>query len=691
VAESPPTTPASSATNPRGFVFAAALLLILATIAAYHGSLSVPFIYDDLPAIFSNPSIMDLRKFPGALSPPADITPSGRPLVNLSLAINYAIGGTEVRSYHVFNLGIHLAAALAFFGVVRRTLLQATPLLRFRESALPLAFATATLWALHPLQTQSVTYVIQRAESLVGLFYFLTLYCFVRGAKTFASRAWLAGAVLACAAGMASKEVMVSAPLIVLLYDRTFVSGSFREAWQSRKLFYVGLAMTWLLLAFCVMSTGGTRAGTAGFGQGVSVWHYLLTQAKALALYLRLSLWPDPLIFDYGRDVVRSFAAVFPHALLIVALLVASTFSLRRHPALGFAGLWFFAILAPTSSIVPIVTEPLAEHRMYLPLAAIVAVAVLGAYAWIGRYGLAVFMVIAPVFGILTVKRNEVYQSHLTLWRDTVSKLPQNGRAHYFLASTLVAEGKPAEALPHFEESVRLQPTEAKAHFSLATALLGFGKTAEAAQHFEKTLLIDPHHLDAHNNYGLLLRQAGRTAEAIQHFRAALQINPDYAPVHNNLGIAFGSSGQLAEAIIHFQNALTARPDYAEAHNNLGYAFRQTGRLDQAVTHFQTAIQLNPRYAEAYNNLAQTWDALGRATEAADAYQEVVRLEPAYLDGRYNLGDAFVRLNRVPEAIAQFEAILRLQPEHRAAQDRLDELRVSTRETTSLSTATDAR
>lgn len=677
MAESPPSPHASSVARPRRFILAAAFLLILATVAAYQASFSVPFLYDDLPAIFTNPSILDLRKFTETLSPPADITPSGRPLVNLSLAINYAIGGTEVRGYHIFNLGIHLAAALTLFGVMRRTLLQSPALMRFREAALPLAFVTAALWTLHPLQTQSVTYVVQRAESLVGLFYFLTLYCFIRGARPVDSPTWQIGAVLACAAGMASKEVMVSAPLMVLLYDRTFVSGSFREAWKNHKCLYVGLAMTWLLLAFCVLTTGGTRAGTAGFGQGVSVWHYLLTQAKAIVLYLRLSLWPHPLVFDYGRDVVTSLGAVFFHACAVVILAATTIVALVRRPVIGFLGAWFFAILAPTSSIVPIITEPIAEHRMYLPLAAVVALVVAGVYTFVGKRSIPVFVTAALILAIFTAHRNEAYRTPLSLWQDTLAKIPTNGRAHYMVATALAAEGRADEALKHHEESVRLQPQEPKAYFSHGTALLRAGRIDEALHRFEETLRLNPDHVDAHNNYGLALRQIGRLAEAITHFQKAIDLSPDSAPLHNNLGVAFGIAGRLPEAVAQFAQALALNPDYAEAHNNLGYAFRQRGQLDQAAAHFRDALRLSPRYAEAHNNLALTLAAQGKTTEAISAYRDVLRLEPTYADGYVNLAHALVQLGQISDAANALEDALRIKPDHAPAQARLAELRAT--------------
>jgi hypothetical protein len=442
----------------RAGIFLAGGLLVIAALIAYHPSFSVPFLYDDVPAIPDNPTIRHLWPIGPVLSPPARLTTSGRPVINLSLAINYAFGQTDVTGYHALNLAIHILAGLVLFGLVRRTLLRPAfaGLRRARpqDSTTLLAFTIAALWMLHPLQTESVTYIVQRAESLMGLFYLLTLYCFVRSAdetgkrqeargespeketrgphliRSPASGLWPLASGLFCFLGMASKEVMVSAPLLVLLYDRTFVAGSFRAAWQNHWRLYLGLAASWLLLGFLVVSTGGNRNGSAGFSSGMTWWTYALTQLPAVVHYLRLSFWPHPLVFDYGTAVVKQAGQVIPGALIIAALAIGTVLGLRRWPAIGFAGIWFFAILAPSSSVVPVVTETMAEQRMYLPLAAVVALVVLGLYAWAGRLGAYALLALAVSLGILTFQRNQDYASELFIWRDTVAKRPENARAH---------------------------------------------------------------------------------------------------------------------------------------------------------------------------------------------------------------------------------------------------------------------
>lgn len=356
--------------SPRATVLAGSLIVV-AALAAYQNSFSGPFVYDDRPAILDNDSIRRLWPVGGALSPPEDTTASGRPLLNLSLALSHALSGREVWGYHALNLLIHVLAGLTLSGVVRRTLRQPVVRERWGAAALPVALAAATLWTVHPLQTESVTYIIQRAESLMGLFYLLTLYGVIRGADSRRPGAWYVLAVAACLAGMASKEVMVTAPAMVLWYDRTFVAGTFRAAWRQRRPLYLALAGTWLQLAWLMASTGGNRGGTIGSGVGIPWLAYGLMQYQAFARCLQLSVWPHPLVFEYGTLWVNRATEIVPYAPVVVAGVAGTAVTLRRWPAVGFLGAWFLGILAPTS-LMPGTTQMIVEHRMYLSLAAVV-------------------------------------------------------------------------------------------------------------------------------------------------------------------------------------------------------------------------------------------------------------------------------------------------------------------------------
>jgi tetratricopeptide (TPR) repeat protein len=567
-----------------------ALALVAAVGLVYANSLHAPFVFDDLLSITENPTIRRLWPLTEPLSPPSGqgLTVEGRPLLNLSLALNYAVSGTAPWSYHLTNIAIHALATLTLFGLVRRTLATL-----HGQSAPLLAFSAALLWAVHPLQTESVTYVVQRTESLMGLFLLATLYCFRRG--------WLTAAFIACLLGMATKEVMVVAPLLVVLYDRTFVSGSFRAGWQRHRAFYGALAATWLLLGALVLGAGN-RGGTIGSSAGVSPWDYALCQSRAVLHYARLALWPHPLVFDYGPDFV-SFATAAPYLLLVLALVTATGFALWRRPALGFLGAWYFLILAPTSSVVGGTRQMLAEHRIYLSLAALAVLATLLAHRWLGRRCLWAVLPAALALGAATAARNTDYATTLTLYRDTAVKRPANGFARYNLAQAYADAGRHAEAIPEFEAALDLLTSTAPVHNNLGNSLVALGRLTEAKAQFEAALQRDPRYAKAHFNLGNLLLAAGDEPGAVGHFRSAVALDSAAPEARTNLAGALLELGQLDAARTEFEEVLRARPDSVEARFGLGTVHLLQNRSADAVREFEAVLRLRPDLAAARERL----------------------------------------------------------------------------------------
>jgi tetratricopeptide (TPR) repeat protein len=652
--------------------------LVLAAFAAYANSLGGPFVFDDLPAIVANPSIRRLWPVSGVLAPGLDggLTVSGRPLVNLSLALNYAWGREAVAGYHVFNLLMHACAALLLFGIVRRTLLKPVLTARFEPAALPLACGVAALWLLHPLQTAAVTYIVQRAEVMAGFCYLLTLYTFIRGSVAPRPGPWLAASAVACLAGMACKEVMVTAPVMVLLYDRTFVAGGFRAAWVRRWGYYLPLAGTWLLLAWLVAGTGG-RGGSAGFGIERSSWEYLLTQCQAIVRYFGLVVWPHPLVFDYGMTTVGGFAAVWWQALLLIALAAGTAWALVKRPVAGFIGAWFFVLLAPSSSVVPVVTQTMAEHRMYLALAAPLILVAAVLYGWLGRRAWPVLGVLAVLGGVVTFARNADYATAQGLWADTVAKRPTNARAHHNLGLAELSRGRLAEAERHLRDAIALAPGSSEPLYNLGVILTRQQRPAEAIAAYQEAIRLGPDHVGAHNNLANLLDDAGRSAEAGQHYAEAVRLQPGFAGARNSYGKWLIDAGRPAEALAQLEAAVRLQPGMAELHFNAGNACVALGRLPAAADHYREAIRLQPDHAEAHNNLGNILVELDRLPEAVAAYEQAARLDPAYAEPRRNLAAVLAHLGRVPEAVAHLQAYVRLRPgdqEARAELARLEKL-----------------
>ncbi len=602
------------------------LLLLAVGGLAYLNSFPGAFVFDDRGSILNNPGILQLGS---AWFPPANGSPAaGRPLVNFSLALNYAVGGFHVWSYHLFNLTVHLLAALTLFGLVRRTL--ASPLLpaRYAARAQPLALAVAVLWMVHPLQTESVTFISQRAESLMGLFYLLTLYAFARSTTSKSAPFWLVCSGLSCLAGTFCKEVTVTAPLAVLLYDRTFASGTFAAAWRRHPKYYLALLATWLPLAALVWSAGD-RGGSAGFGVGVKWLDYALAQFPAIAHYLALSAWPHPLLLDYRTTLPLPAHLVLPALLLIVALAAATVFLLWKRPTLGFLGAWFFVILAPSSSVIPIGTEITAEHRMYLPLAALCVLLVLALEACTRprMFAFAVAL-LALAFGILTVQRNHDYRTELGNYHAEVAIDPGNERAHMNLGVLLAEQDRLPESVREYQIALALNPRAADTESNLGRALAKLGRNDEALAHYRQSLRLNPDYYPAHAALADALIAAGDAPSAITEYAEMIRLQPDSESTQLNLGKALMLAGQVPEATARFRTALQLAPDDPEAHYSLGVALTLARQLEDAILEYSAALRAKPSYVAARSNLAFCQMHLGHFAEAMQNYQEVLRLDP---------------------------------------------------------------
>ena len=579
--------------------------LVLAACWAYSTSFHGVFVGDDLEALVQNPNITSLST---ALTTPADTTVAGRPVVSLTFAINYALAepeGLEPWGYHAVNLAIHLGAGLVLFALGRRTLMtQALPA-RLREAAAPASFAIALLWILHPLQTAAVTYVVQRAESLMGLFLLLTLYCVVRATDPAVTRWrwWAGGAIAASALGMGSKEVMVVAPLLAALWIWIFRPEE-PLAGERGRLLLGGLAGTWLVLAWVVASDA--RGESVGFGLGGwTWWSYLRTQSAVIVHYLRLAVFPSALVFAYAWPPAPSWLAVAPQLALLSALGLLSAIAIARRNAAGFPGACFFLILAPSSSVLPIATEVAAEHRMYLPLAAVIAAIVPPAFTRLPRLAAWVLVgLIAATFGVLTHARNKDYSSLEALMQDTVDKRPQNARALVTLGGHLLGLERYAEAERHLRTAIAVPRypgddpgVPAMAHMYLGSALAAQNRLEEAIPILEKARALNPGLGEPHAFLGEVYATQGRLVEAAESFDRAVSALPDVPPLLDRAArLRATASDPRArdgrKAMIYAERAveISGGRDWRTL-DTLAAAYAEAGRFPEAIAVVHRAIE----------------------------------------------------------------------------------------------------
>lgn len=624
------------------------VLLICVTLYAYHDSLDGPFIFDDVE-ILTNPTIRQLSNLQQVLSPPPRSSVEGRPIANLSLALNYAFNGLGVRGFHVFNLGVHVLVALALYGVLRRTLAGPRLRDRFGEDARWLALAAAVLWSVHPLGTEAVDYVLQRTESLMALFLLVTLYCVIRGAEAERPLPWYLAAVIANAAGMGTKEVMAVAPVVIVAYDWLFLSVSWRDVFRRRWRLHLGLAAGWLVFAALVgqrMRTDVSRLrGTA------DAWLYLKTQAGVIVHYLRLSFWPHPLAADYDDwPLATSLVSVLPSAAVVMGLLGITVWALYRRKPVAFLGVFFFGVLAPTSSVWPLVTEVAAERRMYLPLAALAALFVLVAHVALkllaGRLGwpsvarhavaAALLVVMVATLAQVTLRRNLVYQNTEVFWADVLAKRPTNARAHGNLGDHLFHQGRIDEAKSHFSRALELRPDMLSARYNLGATLDRSGQLDAAVEQYREVLRSDPGDARSHIALGSALSRQGKSEEAVAHYLESLRLHPDNFVVRLAMATELEKQGRIGDAVQQYSGALRLNPSNADAHTRLGIALTRLGRLSEAGPHFAEALRIAPTAAHAFN-MGMALVSEGRSKEAVRHLQLALTLDPRFEQARLAL------------------------------------------------------
>ena len=592
-----------------------ALLIAVVGACVYAGSFNGPFVYDDYSSIVDNHTIRSLWPISGPLSPKPDTAAASRPIYNLTLAMNYALGEFNPQGYHAVNLFFHIASTLLLFGIVRRTLHCDQVPERFARTSTSLALAAALIWTTHPLQTSAVAYLTQRNELMMAFFTLLTLYCCIRGWSGHERRGfWFAAAVGACALGMGSKETTAAAPLVVLLYDRTFVSRTFGASCSKHRWLYVCLAATWVIVL--ALALPGGRARAVGFGFGITAWDYLRTQAGVILHYLRLTIWPHPLSIAYGFHIETDPLVWLPRGLVIVALMGWTVFALLRRLWIGFLGACFFIILAPSSSFLPLAAEIIAEKRMYLPLATIVIVMVVVVHDLLTRAassrharsgaGTALLIAVVVALGVTSILRIRDYRSEESIWRAAIEAVPDNDVAHAGLGYVLLKKGSPLEAFEQARRTLEIRADNIPAMMLAGRAASKLGDYPTATEYYTmgfratggsgwdvRSLLAK-----AHTKHALQLLNVDRSREAAEQFRAALEAKSDFLIPLN--GLARLQATHPNPALRDGVEALTlarracALTHYAEPAmlDTLAAAHAENGDFDKAIDFQQKSIEL---------------------------------------------------------------------------------------------------
>ncbi len=673
--------------RPAGWLALRLGLLAGAIFLCYANGLDVPFLFDDKAAIVESKYVRSLWPLSSAMSAPKDTTGTGRPILNLSLAINYALNGLDATGYHVANILFHTVSAFLLYGALRR-LLRRPALARFNASADGLALAIALIWAVHPVHTQAVTYIVQRAESLAAMFYLAAVYAAVRSFGMARPLVWRVVSVVAVVLATLTKEMAATAPFIIYAIDAVVACrGRWLEPLRRRWAFHAALWAA--LVPLAIIMSQAPRGATAGFGaREVLPWHeFLLAQPRVFTTYFQIAAAPVNLCFDYAMRAAPGWRGVVPYAILPGGALLATLVLVLRRRAAALAGIWFFVILSPTHSLIP-VSELIFEYRLYLPLAGLVAFAVLGMYAlttpaqcheagtptlrrrrWrmlhAGMIAAAAFVLAA-----LTHLRNDVFASEISIWSDTVQKQPGNGRAHCNLAMAYVDAGDLARAEASFRAAIAMAPSYEPPYVSLAVLLSDRGEYEAALALLHEAVALQDASAPAHYNLGIVLARLGREDEAVESYRRALERDADFADPAYNLGNLALRRQDHAEAERWFREALSRRPDHVRSNFNLAGLLLARGETQAAQAHARRAF-------EAALVQAREAVAMGRPGDAIESYGLAIHANPAAADVHVKLATLLRDMGRREEAAAAAAEALRLRPDHAGAKAMLEELKAT--------------
>ncbi|MFN9369158.1 MAG: tetratricopeptide repeat protein [Planctomycetia bacterium] len=639
---------------------------ILAAVAVtYCHALPAPFVMDDLPSIVTNRSIRSLWPPWGVLvyGHEEGRTVDGRPLLNLSLAVNRAVGGETPAAFRAVNLCLHAGAALLLFDVVRRLLTFSAAPTGLREQSEIVALTAGLIWAVHPLHTGAVTYIIQRAEVLGAIAILAGLDLVLAGLA--GGPAWLLpGVAIVAALGGCAKETVVSLPLVTLLCDRTVVSGSWRTVaghWR----WHLAAAASWPAVLLMLTAWGG-RGSSAGFGSTASPWRYLLTQADAVWTYLARIAWPATLVFDHGDRLSPGLFHSWPWFAAAAATVAGVCVGWQRRPLLFLGPLLFLVLLAPSSSVVPVKTQTVAEHRLYLPSAAVLVPVIVGAAAVAAGRRLPAAAWLAPVaaagimLGLRTHARNDDFLTPETLWRQSLAHDPDNERAAINVAAAAIdREGfdEAAGLLARVATTGRYRLPRLANESRLA---IRTGRLPDARAACDAYLALVPDDAEMLAQRGLVRRRLGDPAAAAADVTRALEIDDRLGGAWVTRGDLLLDGGKPAEGAECLQRAIGLDASQGAGWGGLACALDTLGRTAEAGVAFDRAISLNPRDPEPHYNRANLLAAAGRPEEARAGYSRALDLRPDFRDAWHNRCVVLARLGRRAEARRDLAEFIRL-------------------------------
>ncbi|MGO9014165.1 MAG: tetratricopeptide repeat protein [Dissulfurispiraceae bacterium] len=714
--------------------------LVFFIIIIYSNTLNAPFQWDESFFIVDNPIIKNLHYF----TSPA--TAKGfklyTALINryvgyLTFALNYRVHGLSVTGCHIVNIAIHIAnSVLVYLFVlitfrtpfftktvngeevkgeenvngewvnselkpekksftIRDSLFTIHHSQSLNDSQSFIAFFSAAIFAVHPIQIEAVTYVFQRFASLVTFFYLLSLVAYTKS-RLMAEGEWRKGkgnfgsvfrlqsstvwfyivALISAILAMKTKENAFTLPIVIVLYEFCFFSPSPRVPVSRRLRYLIPIVLTLGIIPLTLISLTGTHNLDPG-AYGASEfprWEYFFTQFRVIVTYLRLLFVPVNQNLDYDYPLFTSFfdphviaSFLFLSALFVLGIYMitgnrhwaignrtkaeskanSSRFTIhdsRSFRLIGFGILWFFITLSVESSIIPLAMI-ITEYRVYLPSVGIIMSVVTGAFMLKERLRASRLSIVG------SQKSGKIIMGILALILVVLS------------VATYMRNEVWGDGIRLWEDTARKSPAKARAYFALGNIYKDRNMPDKAIENYLIAIKLKPDYVEAYKSLGTTYKDRNMPDKAIENYLTAIKLKPDDADAHVYLGIEYKSLNMNDKAMEQYLVAIKMEPNNDKAHNNLGIIYQDINMTDKAIEQYLIAIRLNPDVAETHYNLGLIYQASNLYDKAVDQYLIAIKLKPGLAQAHFNLGNAYQALNMIDKAIEQYSIAIRLKPQ----------------------------
>ena len=664
------------------------IFLAVATFSVYLQVKDHEFIdYDDKAFISQNSNIKSgLSKESVIWAFTTTLSGSWEPITWLSHILGYQLYGSSSKNHHLINVFFHITNAVLLFIVLLRM-----------TGALWQSGFVACMFALHPMNVESVAWLMERNMLLCTLFWLLTMLVYIHYTEKPSIKRYSL-VILFFTFGLMSKSMIVTLPFVLLMMDywplkrlkvnQKKYNDKFEMDFVIKRsevlrlvLEKIPLLILSLGLSITIFKLAEGYEGT-DYMAAVSFFGRLNNGMVSYLEYLAKTVWPTGLAVLYPHPL--NTLATWKGILCGMALLGVTFFSIRfikKSPYFAFGWFWYLGVLVPVIGIFVQVGGELAmaDRYAYLPLIGIFIIIAWGLPELIARWrhrekilsisaGIIISMLMATTWIQLSYWKNslDLFKRAISVAnkKDPNFKNPNHALLYNHLGLVFYNMGKPEESTSHYEMAIKIAPDLAMAHTNLGISYLSMGNTEEAISHYKTAIKFNPNHAHGHYNLGIVLFALGKIEEAISHYQTAIKLNPNYAAAHNNLGLILEGNGRTREAISNYRTAINLKPGYAAAHSNLGNTLFALGKTEEAIVHYKKAIRLNPDFAMAYTNLGNALFALGKTEEAIYHFKTAIRLKPGYTEAHHNLGVALFAIKKVEESISHYKMAIKFKPDY---------------------------